>query len=1289
MTLAPSGPATTPRPDDDTLAIETAEPGWVRRMWPFLRPHWPDLALVFGAALASTAITASLPLVTRTIVDDAIMSPTRSIGPLLVIVAVLGVVRFAISFLRRWGAGRVGINLEFDLRNAIYDHLHRLDFARHDEMQAGQLVSRANTDVRIVQGLFGFLPALSGTFVLFFLSLGVMLTLSPVLTVIALTMIPLLLALAIRMRRVVYPSSWDAQQRAAEMTTVVEEATSGVRVVKGFGQEERELDRLTERAISLFGARMRNTRLSAKRQATMQVIPSLGQAGILALGGWLVLNDGLTLGTFLAFQQYLIQLVGPARTVSGMLIMAQNARAGAERIFELLDSTPDVEEHPDAIELGSAHGRVEFHDVSFGYLRSEPVVSRFDLEIAPGETVALVGASGSGKSTVSLLLPRFYDVQEGRITLDGHDIRDLTLDSLRRQIGVVFEDSFLFSDTVAANITLGRPDATRLDIEAAARAAEAHEFISALPDGYDTTVGERGLTLSGGQRQRLALARALLTDPRVLILDDATSSIDVRLEEEIHRTLQRIMAGRTTLLIAHRRSTLKLAQRIVVVDEGRVVDTGTEAELLERCALFRSLLAGPDADIDTVVPEPDDSLDGDTPPDPTVTVATTTASAWRPPADDDTTIEAARRAAYAGVRQAVTGGGGGGRYGGMGMGMGAARLAAPPTPELMQAIEALPPVRDEPTVDLDAERQPHRSFGFLEFVRPQRRAIAIALVLVTFDALSMLAGPYIIRLGVDYGIIRQDQRALFFYAAIFLGAVAVHRVIAWVVAVYTGRIGQHMLLRLRIRIFAHLQRLGLDFYDREMVGRVMTRMTSDIEALQSLLQTGLIQALVQAVTFIGVIVIMFTMNPQLGLVMLMVVPPLVVATLVFRQRSGRAYDQVRERISAVNANFQESISGVRVTQAFAQEQRTIGRFREVASQHRSARMEGNLVSSTFFPFVELMSVAATILVFWVGAGLITRGSLTPGELIAFTLYITTVFAPIQQLSQVLDSYQQGKAAAKKLGELLAVPVSTPVRPDAVAPSGLRGEIEFDRVTFRYARATDDALRDVSVSIAAGQTVALVGETGAGKSTLVKLVARLYDPTDGRVLVDGQPLTDLDLGAYRRRLGFVPQEAFLFTGTIRDNIAYARPEATDAEVEAAARAVGAHDFIARLPHGYHQPVIERGRSLSSGQRQLIALARAQLVDPVILLLDEATANLDLATEARVAQAMGVVSAGRTTLVIAHRLQSAATADRILVFDHGELVEDGSHHELVRAGGRYAEMWSTYQGDPSEPTPARDR
>ena len=339
--------------------------------------------------------------------------------------------------------------------------------------------------------------------------------------------------------------------------------------------------------------------------------------------------------------------------------------------------------------------------------------------------------------------------------------------------------------------------------------------------------------------------------------------------------------------------------------------------------------------------------------------------------------------------------------------------------------------------------------------------------LVTLDALATLAGPYIIRLGIDHGVIRENRRALFGYSALFLAAVALHRVIAWVVSVYTGRIGQHLLLRLRIRVFAHLQRLGLDFYDREMVGRVMTRMTSDIEALQSLLQTGLIQALVQVVTFVGVVAVMFTMNPRLSLVVLTVVPPLVVATLVFRQRSSRAYDQVRERISAVNARFQESISGVRVTQAFVQERRNMGRFREVAARHRSARMEGNLLSSAFFPFVELMSVAATILVFWVGASLVDRGSLSPGQLIASTLYITTVFAPIQQLSQVLDTYQQGTAAVRKLTELLDEPVSTPERPDPVDPGRLRGEIEVDRVSFRYGPDTEHALRDITVHIEAG------------------------------------------------------------------------------------------------------------------------------------------------------------------------------------------------------------------------------
>lgn len=1252
--------------DATTLARE-APVGWIRRTLPYLLRHRRDLVFVFGAALGGMAVTASIPLVLRSVVDDAILADRRPMTPFLVLLLVLGAVRFGLSFLRRYGAGRISIDIEFDMRNEIYEHLHRLDFARHDEFQAGQLVSRANTDVRMLQTLFGYLPFMSANVLLFFLSVGIMAQLSLPLTLVALVCVPLLFAMALRMRKIVYPSSWDAQQRAAEVATVVDEAVSGVRVVKGFGQERRELARLTDAAVNLFGARMRNVRISARRQATMQIVPSLSQVLILALGGWLVIQGEITLGTFLAFQTSLLQLVAPVRQVAGMLVMAQTARAAAERIYELLDSTGDVEEKPDAVELADVTGEVVFRDVSFGYLRSEPVLRRFDLHVAPGETVALVGTSGSGKSTVSLLLPRFYDVQAGAITIDGTDIRDVTLQSLRRQIGVVFEESFLFSDSVASNIAYGKPDASLDEIRAAARAARADGFIEALPLGYDTVVGERGLTLSGGQRQRLALARALLTDPRILLLDDATSSVDVRLEEEIHATLRELMAGRTTLLVAHRRSTLHLADRIVLLDGGEVVDAGTHEELVERCKLYRELLAGPGDDLETVTPE-----------EPVVvSTAGVTTTAWLQPADDST-LAAARRAAYAKLREGMGGGGtGGGGFAG--------RLSAPPTDELMDAIAALPPVVDRPGLDLEAQTTEQPDFSLRRLLAAQRRRLGLAAVLVGANALAMLAGPFLIRLGIDHGVSRGNLDWVWLASVLFVGAVAVARALSWVVAIVTGRLGQEMLLSLRLRIFSHLQRLGLDFYDREMAGRIMTRMTSDVEALQTLLQTGFIDALVQLVTFVGVVAILFTMNVKLALAVLLVVPPLVVATLKFRSRSEKAYDRVRDRVAAVNANFQESISGVRVAQAFVREGRNVEEFQRVAGEHRGARLEGTMASSTYFPFVELLSAVATVVVLGVGSGMVRDGSLSPGALIAFVLYITTVFAPIQQLSQVFDTYQQGRAALKKIGDLLATPVGTPA---AAAPvvQHVRGAIDFENVTFQYATATSPALSHVNLSIRRGETMALVGETGAGKSTIVKLVARFYDPTSGVVRVDGVPLVDLDLEHYRQQLGYVPQEAFLFSGTVRDNIAYGRPSATDAEVEAAARAVGAHDFIARLPGGYHQPVIERGRSLSAGQRQLIALARAYLVDPAVLILDEATANLDLATESRVVKAMGVVSEGRTTVLIAHRLQSAQRADRIAVIDGGTVVELGSHDELLAADGAYARLWHTYTGE-SETTVVR--
>jgi ATP-binding cassette subfamily B protein len=511
------------------------------------------------------------------------------------------------------------------------------------------------------------------------------------------------------------------------------------------------------------------------------------------------------------------------------------------------------------------------------------------------------------------------------------------------------------------------------------------------------------------------------------------------------------------------------------------------------------------------------------------------------------------------------------------------------------------------------------------------------------------------------------------------------------------------MLSLRVRIFAQLQRLSLDYYEREMAGRIMTRMTTDIDQFEQLVQNGLLAALVSFVTFVGVGVAILIVNPLLGGAVLLVIIPLAFATVAFRRRAAVLYDQARDRIAAVNADFQESLSGVHEAQAFVHEAATKRQFHALGDSFLEARVAAQKLVATYFPFVAFLSSVADAIVLGLGAWLILNGHLTTGALIAFLLYVDMFFSPIQQLSQVFDAWQQTTISVRRISELMALKSLTPAAAEPLVPGRLTGAITLDDVHFAYPAVTarpgaqergprdarglepvevapptpPEALRGIRLDIAAGETIALVGETGAGKSTVMKLLARFYDVDRGAVRVDGHDVRTLDLAAYRAQLGYVPQEAFLFTGTVRDNIAYGRPEATDAEVEAAARAVGAHEFIAALPHGYLQPISERGRSLSAGQRQLIALARAQLVDPAILLLDEATSNLDLAAEARVTAAMDRVAAGRTTVLIAHRLQTAKTADRIVVLGGGGVLEVGSHDELLDAGGHYAEMWRAFE------------
>ncbi len=1234
--------------------------GWIRRLMPFVTAHKAKLIVALGFSIVGMGVTALTPLISRAVIDDVTGGSDKPIAPLITLLVIAGVFGFGAAYIRRFVGGRLALDVQYDMRNAIFERLQRLDFARHDELPTGQLVSRASTDLGLIQGLLAFTPIMLGNIVMVVVAVVVMLVLSPALTVVALVCLPAIAIVALRLRTTLFPATWDSQQRAAEVAGVVDEAVSGVRVVKGFGQEQRELAHLTDSADTLYKSRVRAVRMQARLSSTLQAIPSLAQVGVLAFGGWLAIQGQITLGTFVAFSTYLVQLVAPVRMFSVMIAVAQQARAGAERILELLDSNPLVTEKPGADHLPPVRGEIEFDAVTYGYLRSEPVLAAFSLHVKPGETVALVGASGSGKSTVSLLLPRFYDVQAGTIRLDGIDVREVTLDSLRRSIGVVFEDSFLFSDSVRSNIAYGRPDATDLEVEAAARAAGAHEFITALSNGYDTVVGERGLTLSGGQRQRVSIARALITNPRVLVLDDATSSIDAATEEQIHATLREVMRDRTTILIAHRRSTLRLADRVVLVDGGRVAAEGTHEDLLIESSIYRELLTGTGAidgdgaDSIEVLPEGDG----------------TTPHLWdrtRASADAPPFLRAPAEATTGPGRTGMGGGGGLGGDGGM---------VASASPDLAAKLDALPPADDDPEIDVSAEATDDASFSLRRFLHPYRRPLSIGFGIVVLDTLFVLAGPLIIRGGINQGVTQKSVSALWIASGALFVVALVDWFATWAYTRYTGRTAERLLFALRIRIFAHLQRLSVDFYDREMAGRVMTRMTTDVEALSQLLQQGLIQAVVSMLSFFGVLIVLAFMSWQLMLGVMILVPPLLLATWLFRRKSNRAYSRARDSIATVNANFQENLSGVRVAQAYVREDANVSSFREVAGRYLGDRLDAQRLVALYFPFVLFLATVGDAIVLGIGAPLVRNGTLAAGTVIAFLLYLDQFFSPIQQLSQVFDQWQQARVSLKKIDELMTTPTGTPPAPNPVELDHVEGAIRFEGVRFSYPGAPREALRGIDLEIAPGESVALVGETGAGKSTIVKLVARFYDSTSGRVLIDGVAITDLDLDRYRRRLGYVPQEPFLFSGTVRDNIAYGRPDATDAEVEAAARAVGAHDFIAGLSRGYLHPINERGRSLSAGQRQLLCLARALIVDPAILLLDEATANLDLSTEARVQRAMGLVSAGRTTLLIAHRLQTARAADRIIVLDDGQIIEQGSHDELVAAAGPYAALWDSF-------------
>jgi ATP-binding cassette subfamily B protein len=561
-------------------------------------------------------------------------------------------------------------------------------------------------------------------------------------------------------------------------------------------------------------------------------------------------------------------------------------------------------------------------------------------------------------------------------------------------------------------------------------------------------------------------------------------------------------------------------------------------------------------------------------------------------------------------------------------------------------------------------------------LRSQRGGLVAVFLLVALGAVSGVAGPYLARNGIDRGMLSGSFRALAVAGGLFAVSALIQYAGTRALLVVAGRVGQRIVHTLRVRVWAHLQRLPIDFFESHRTGDLLTVVVSDVETLSEVLSTGLASIVVATVTSVVALAVMASLNLVMAGVTLGVLVPLVGVVVVCQRLSAASYRRARRRIAEMNTDLEESLSGARESQAFGQQGRRQAKFSEAARGYADARIAAYRLVAIYFPLIDLLSDIGIALLLGVGALLVAGGSLAPGELVAFVLYQAVLFTPIQQAFGFFDSLQQARVSTGRIGALLGTAPDAPaaLADDRPRPAeGAAGELRLENVGFRYPDADSDALTGLDLTVRPGETLAVVGASGAGKSTLVKLIARFYDPTSGRLLLGGADLRSLDPSAYRSRLGYVPQEPFLFPVSVRANIAYGRPDATEADVVAAATAVGAHEAITALPGGYDHVVT--GNSLSAGQRQLLCLARALLVDPELLLLDEATAGLDETMMGAVARA----AAGRTTVMVTHRLRSARDADRVAVLADGRLAELGSHEELLAAGGRYAGMWETARSD----------
>lgn len=1419
---------------DGTARGKAAGGGRGSSQWPtikqLLHVAWQSRWTATAAIVSSVFVTVFevlVPLYTKDGIDIATGAASTSaasallpqVSPLNAVIIVLvsvALLRFVVQFTRRYTAGQIALDTQHRLRVAMLDTLLRLDDSARSRVDTGQVLSRAISDLNMVMGFLSMLPLFIGIVLKLALTIAIMLWLNVPLALLSIALLPAILVGNRFVKTKLFAATWSAQNQAGVVAGLIEQAISGIRVVMAFSGQERESRAVARASRTLYSEKLREARLAAKFSSLFDHIPQLGFVLIILAGGYATIHGYISIGTFVAFSTYVSMLTGLARQVSGFFIRMNMALSSVKRIFDVLELEPDVKDPANPLPLPAGSLGLSVEEIVFSYptaarvgavgastaaagsaggsaarsagaaggssvagadadssTGAQTVLAGVTARFPAGRRSVIIGPPGAGKTVLFNILAGFSQPDSGEVYFTAGDERvplsRLTHADLRSRVGVVFDKPILLSATIRDNVTFGAEtsdDAVRRALDIAA----ASDFIDALPDGWDTMVGERGVTLSGGQRQRIALAREILRGPDVLLLDDATSAIDAATEQRIYTALQRELPETTIVAIAHRSSTVDIADFVFVMDEGRVTAHGPREEMAEnpqvrhilalneeqlpsRAAIRHQQLLleqlakepGPDQSSGTAARPAAEVAAGEDAqlhdPEllaklwPRLPVAAGAARQRYLSAPATGTPDGEIASPQAGVATApggsqpsampkVRGGHPGGRPGGR-AGFAANVMV---TPELLAQVAALPPATAQPGVDPLADDAAYKPFRVKELLGHARGLILFAVVLLALSVAVEMVFPALMRLAIDKGVSGGNPGILWTIAGLSTVAVVASAAISWGLRLVTATTGERLLYILRVRCWDHVMGLSLRFFDSNRHGAIMTRMTTDIDALSSFLQEGLAQTVVAAVTLLAVGIMVTTTDPVLAAYAGAVIPVIVIATFFFQRYSAARYSEAREVVSGVNANFQENLHAYRAIQLHGSHDRVLNSFQEESSQYRRIRMRAQTAVALYFPGISSLSELAQAIVFGVGAHAIAQGDLSAGVLVAFVMYLGQLFLPIQQLSQLFDSYQQAAVGLRRIRTLMD---ETPdvadhgTNPDARHYAA--EELRLDNVSFRYApvptkdnqgaatnaqgatkvervaaksvqgatkvergedvTVLDDALfahaparaaaQDLNVAISPGTTVALVGPTGAGKTTMVKLLARFYDPDSGRLTAGGENIADFPLKDWRTTIGMVPQESQLFEGTVASNIAYGKPNASRQEILAAVARVGALAALAALPQGLDQPIAAGGQGLSSGQRQLVALARAELLEPEILLLDEATATLDPATELAMLQASQRVTQSRTSVIVAHRLATAARADRILVIDHGQIIQDGNHEELLAVPGMYRDLWHAAQ------------